>query len=79
MSRWHGRLCRRAGEGGAGELPVERRGQPGLGGTQTVPEQEGGGGETGVSREETLLSFHGLWEDVRQVVPPQSPPQGAHW
>lgn len=72
-----GRRRRRAGEGGAGELPVERRGQPGLGGTQTVPEEEGGG-ETGVSREETLLPLHGLREDVRQVVPPQSPPAGAH-
>lgn len=67
----------RSGEAGAGELPVERRGQPGLGGTQTVPE-EGVGGGTGVSREETLLSFYGLWEDVRQVVPPQSPPKGPY-
>lgn len=74
MSR--GQRSRRAGEGGAGELLVERRGQPGLAGTQTVPEQEGG--ETGVSREETLLSVYGLWEDVRQVVPPQSPPKGPY-
>lgn len=67
-------------EGWAGELPVERRGQPGLGGTQTAPEQEGGSGhsEAGVSWEETLLSFYRLWEDVRQVVPPQSAPKGAH-
>lgn len=77
MSR--GQRRRRAGEGGAGELPVERRGQPRLGGTQTVPEQEGGVGETGVPREETLLSFYGLWEDVRQVVPPQSPLKGPYW
>lgn len=72
-----GQRGRRAGEGGASELPVERRGQPGLGGTQTVPEQEGGG-ETGVSRKEALLPFRRLREDVRQVIPPQSPPEGPY-
>lgn len=77
MSR--GQRRRHAGEGGAGELPVECRRQQGLGATQTVPEQEGGGGEAGVSREKTLLSFYWLWENVRQVVPPQSPPKGSYW
>lgn len=68
---------RGAGEGGAGELPVERRGQPGLAGTQAAPEQEGGG-EAGVPREEALLPLYRLWEDVRQVVPPQGPFKGPY-
>lgn len=71
---------RRAGEGGEGGLPVERRGQQRgpEGGVQSVPQQEGGRGEAGVPREEALLPLHGLREDVRKVVPPQSPPEGPH-
>lgn len=75
-----GQRGRRAGEGGAGEPLAQRRGQPGLGGTQTVPEPEAGGcgGETGLPRKKALLPFRRLWEDVRQVVPPQSPPEGPY-
>lgn len=75
MPRGHGRRCSR--EGGAGELPVERRGHSGHCGTQTVPEQERGE-ETGSSREAAPLPLHRLREDVRQVVPPQSAPAGPH-
>lgn len=62
---------RRAGEGRAGELPAKRWKQPG--------QEKGSVGDTGVPGEKTPLSIHGLWEDVWQVVPPQSPPKGPHW
>lgn len=63
--------------GGAGGLQAERWRQPGY--TQTVPDQEEGGeGEKGVSGEETLLPLYRLREGVREILSPQSPPQGAY-
>lgn len=57
------------GEGGEGE-------QPGVAGSQSVPEQDSW--ENGDPREKARLPLCRLWENVREVITPQSPPQGPH-